>query len=91
MSDEELEKVSGGSLWQTNELCNLIAGKIGRKLYYDEIESFLKDNYGIEADINGDPYMMEMGTTNIYKFGGREISHAQALKMIEFVEDNLKK
>ena len=99
LSDEELDNITGGTSEETIEMINAI-GYVrertnycdGKKFYSllppDEVASYLKKTYGIDATINlgrfnDDVHQFEMGgKPNQYSRNGQLLTQKQVLDII---------
>ena len=79
LSEEELDGVAGGKLWEISEIC-IAAGK---RMYIHEIPGYLKENFNIDAKIDGDTYTLYEGQANIYKRNGETLTHQQVIDIIK--------
>lgn len=102
LSDEELDNVAGGTSEETIAMINAI-GYVrertnygdGRKFYTllppDEVASYLKKTFNIDATINlgrfnDDVHQFEMGgKPNEYSINGKSLTQRQVLDIINIV------
>ncbi|MBR3747720.1 MAG: hypothetical protein IKN27_12245 [Selenomonadaceae bacterium] len=89
LSDEELDNVTGGTIFEYDHLSKLLKpqssdGLITPDLTQDDVKNWLKTNLNIDAKINTEVLFDYYGRTceipNVYTQNGKTISHDDVVK-----------
>ncbi|MBR4115819.1 MAG: hypothetical protein IKK40_07385 [Bacteroidales bacterium] len=82
LDDEQLEQVAGGTVRESWEIFQILKQKKSVRMGLYDLPDYLKNNYGIDAKIDGYPDFDE-GRANVYSRNGESLTHQQVLDIIK--------